>query len=490
MIQRMSMDNRSVKKNESDISKSSLREDLGGRTLVTNPDINREGTSAIFSPPSGESEGTWLRADEVNELLSAVPSRIVRWGITVIFIIMVLVLSLSFFIQYPDVLSATTTITTIHPPVTLLAKTSGKINEITVTNNQLVKKGETLLVIESNADYNSILKIDSLLNVSQSGLTGNHSTSFLSSFEIAVGEERSSGEGLGELTPVFLSLLKAYNDYKLQVEINPQQKEIIIIEKQLSEYRLLQDKYRNQENNFQEELALTEKDFNRIKTLFQSNTVSTKEFEDKNREYLSAKRNYENIKIANITNKLTIHNLEKNRLQLQMQAYREKEKYAQDLAQSIQIVKSQIDTWKQTYLLRSPIEGKVSLFNYWVRNQNLKQGEEVMSIVPMEEQQMIAKLFLPVHNSGKLKEGQTVNIKLNNYLFQEYGMLKGYIKTISPMPKNEMYAVEVALPEQLKTTYNKQLNYKQEMQGTADIITEDLSVFDRVFYRFRKMVMR
>ncbi len=294
----------------------------------------------------------------------------------------------------------------------------------------------------------------------------------------------------GEITPSFISFLKSYNDYKLQLEINPQQKEIEIIDKQLSQYQLLQSKYQNQENTYKEELELVEKDFNRSDKLFQNDAISTKEFEDKKREYLSSKRNYENVKITSINNKLTINNLEKSKLQLQMQSYQDKEKYEQAFNQSIQTLKSQIEIWKQTYLLISPIDGRVSLFNYWTKNQNLKQGDEVLSIVPVEKQEMIAKLFLPVHNSGKLKAGQTVNIKLNNYLFQEHGMLKGYVKNISVVPQNENYAIEVALPNQLITTYNKKLDYKQEMRGTADIITEELSVFDRVFYQFRKIVKK
>lgn len=425
-----------------------------------------------------------LKTEEVNELLTAVPSWIVRWGITAIFIIMVLTLSMSLIIKYPDTLSATTTITTINPPVTLIAKTSGKITEIFIANDQTVKAGNVLLVIESNVNYNKILIVDSTLSDLDKYSSLNYSTL------ITLSPSGRDGEGLGELTPAFISFLKSYNDYKLQLEINPQQKEIVIIDKQLSEYQTLQDKYQNQENTYKEELALIEKDFNRSNTLFQNSVISAKEFEDKKREYLSAKRNYENTKITNINNKLTINNIEKNKLQLQMQSYQDKEKYEQAFNQSMQTLKSQIETWKQTYLLKAPIDGKVSLFNFWTKNQNLKQGDEVMSIVPLEKQEMIAKLFLPVHNSGKLKAGQTVNIKLNNYLFQEYGMLKGFVKNISVMPKNENYAIEVSLPHQLITTYNKKLEYKQEMQGTADIITEELSVFDRVFYQFRKIIKK
>jgi multidrug resistance efflux pump len=419
-----------------------------------------------------------IKTEEVNELLTAVPKGIVRWGITIIFLMMLAGLSLSFFIKYPDTLSAKTIITTVNPPVTLVAKTNGKIIELKIVNNQSVKQGDVLIVIENSANYKDVNKIIRLLD------TLKLKTKKLP--EIIAYDSLQ----MGELTPAFIAFLKSYNDYKLQLEVDPQKKEIEIINKQLAAYQLLQGKYQNQENIYGEEFLLIEKDFKRYNTLLQNASISVKEFEDKNREYLAAKSNYENVKITNINNKITVNNLEKSKLQLQMQAYQENEKYAQSLKQSMQTLKSEIETWEQTYLLKAPIDGKVSLFNYWSINQNLKQGDEVLSIVPTQKQEIIAKLFLPVTNSGKLKVGQTVNIKLNNYLYQEYGMLRGNVKSISVMPKNESYAVEVALPDKLTTTYKKHLDYKEEMQGTADIITEELSVFDRVFYQFRKIIKK
>src|ERR1017187_7548222 len=97
-----------------------------------------------------------IKTDEVNELLTAVPKWIVRWGVSVIFLIMILVLTLSFFIKYPDTLSAKTFITTTNPPVTLIAKTNGKITELKVKNNQAVKKGDILLVVENSANYKDV----------------------------------------------------------------------------------------------------------------------------------------------------------------------------------------------------------------------------------------------------------------------------------------------------------------------------------------------
>jgi multidrug resistance efflux pump len=423
-----------------------------------------------------------LKTEDVNELLTSVPKWIIRWGVTMIFSIMVATLALSYFIKYPDTLTAKATITTINPPVTIVSKTNGKIIKLKVKNNQSVKRDDVLLVIESASNYNSILTIDSILKKFNKDDSLNYNK--LNTLSL-LGKD---GEGLGDITPTFIAFLKSYNDYKLQKELNPQIREIEIINNELSEYQTLQGKYQNQENIFKEEFSLVEKDFNRFTTLFSSQSISAKEYEDKKREFLSAKRNYESIKITNINNKLAINNLEKNKLQLQIQAYQEIERFEKALGQSVQSLQSEIETWAQTYLLKAPIEGKVSLFNYWAINQNIKQGDEVLSIVPSVKQEIIAKLLLPAQNSSKLKIGQTVNVKLDNYQFQEFGMLKGRVKNVSLVPQKETYAIEVSLPNNLITSYNKQLVYKEEMHGTADIITEELSVFDRVFYQFRKIL--
>ena len=132
----------------------------------------------------------------------------------------------------------------------------------------------------------------------------------------------------------------------------------------------------------------------------------------------------------------------------------------------------------------------VSLFSYLNVNQAIRDGDEVLSIVPLEQQEVIGKLILPLQNSGKLKNGQEVIIRLNNYPYQEYGMLKGSVRNISVIPQKQNYAVEVALPGQLTTTYNKKLEYKEEMQGTAEIITEKLTLFKRIFYQFRKLIKK
>jgi multidrug resistance efflux pump len=426
-----------------------------------------------------QEEDIQLKTEEVNELLTAVPSWIMRWGITIIFSAMLSAVALSFFIKYPDKLIAETVVTTLNPPARLIAKTNGKVSAILIKNDQLVNPGTVLLVIENTANYKHVALASALLDSFQTDLKIKKPLPHMLAFDSLQ---------MGDLTPIFLQFLKSYNDYKIFQDVNPQEKEIEIINHELDTYKILFIKYQAQEENCKKIFALAEKDYIRYATLYQEAAISTKEYDDKNREYLNAKQNYENVKINNLNNKITLNNLEKNKLQLQMQEYQDREKYNESLNQSMQTLKSAMDTWEQTYLIKSPIAGKVSLFNYWTINQNIKTGDEVMSIVPIKKQEMIAKLVLPVPNSGKLKVNQRVNIKLNNYPYQEFGMLPGYVKSISVLPKDNNYAIEVALPGKLMTSFHKELEYKEEMQGSAEIITDNLSVMSRVFYQFRKMV--
>jgi hypothetical protein len=42
----------------------------------------------------------------------------------------------------------------------------------------------------------------------------------------------------------------------------------------------------------------------------------------------------------------------------------------------------------------------------------------------------------------------------------------------------------------MHTSYDKTIDFKHEMLGSADIITEDLRLIERFFYQLRKAVVR
>ena len=59
-------------------------------------------------------------------------------------------------------------------------------------------------------------------------------------------------------------------------------------------------------------------------------------------------------------------------------------------------------------------------------------------------------------------------------------MVKGIIKSVSLVPNEETYLVEVTLPNGLVTNYGTKLVFFQEMKGEAEIITEDISLLQRI----------
>lgn len=154
--------------------------------------------------------------------------------------------------------------------------------------------------------------------------------------------------------------------------------------------------------------------------------------------------------------------------------------------QSFNQLKSAIKNWETQYVLKSNIDGKIAFSNYWKTNQTVNQGDLIFTIIPTESTSFIAKLKTPATNSGKLKIGQKVNIKLENYPEAEFGTLQAKVNYISLIQdKDGNYLILADLPKALVTSYKKPIEFKQEMRGRAEIITNDLRLIERFFYQIK-----
>ena len=153
-------------------------------------------------------------------------------------------------------------------------------------------------------------------------------------------------------------------------------------------------------------------------------------------------------------------------------------------------LKAQINLWKNTYLLISPIQGVVSFTKFWSANQSVIKDEPVVSIVPLEPGNFLGRINLKMQRSGKVKSGMLVNIKLSGYPYLEYGIVRGIVKSKSLVPSGDAYVIDIALPNGLTTLYGKPLDFTQNMQGTAEIITEDIRLLQKIVNPFRYMISK
>lgn len=99
-------------------------------------------------------------------------------------------------------------------------------------------------------------------------------------------------------------------------------------------------------------------------------------------------------------------------------------------------------------------------------------------------QRLLAKI--PQPNIGKLKEGQTVLIKLDGFPHREYGMVEGKLSQLSNSPgKDDSYWGYIELPHKLKTRYGHTLSYRNGLNGQAEIITADRRLAERLLSTIR-----
>jgi multidrug resistance efflux pump len=424
-----------------------------------------------------------IRSEEIEEILGKAPNRIIRSGITVVFSVIVLIFIGSCIFKYPDIINSTIVITTENVPATIVAKTSGKITKIFVKDNGHVKKNDYIAVIENTANDKHVKEISDKLDtlkpyLSDFNLTKIHSVSFEQSYS------------LGDLQSYFSTFRKDMEDYIEFIDKDYQHKKIAAIQEQITKYKQLYTKLVNQQDIMQQKLSIGGSQFSRDSSLYSNKTIALSDFEKSKTTLLENKYSAVSSSATLDNTLISISQLEQSILELE-QDYTEKKKTSElSLIESFNNLQSQIKLWEQTYILKSPIDGIITFTKIWSENQNVASGDKVVTVIPEETSKILGKLTIKIDGSGKVKVGQKVNIKLANYPYMEYGMLEGKIKSISLIPTDNTYIAEVEFPEGLKTNYGKQLEFGQEMQGSAEIITEDIHLIERLFNPIKALLKK
>ena len=416
-----------------------------------------------------------LYSEEVKDVLSKPPKNLFRWGNTILFAFIAVVLFLSWLIKYPDIVTAKAIITTEIPPQKEFARVTGKIDSLFVKNYQEVKENTTLALIENTANYKDVIYLKSILDT----LKVNQSSFYfpLESLPMLF---------LGDIENEFSLFENNYVQYILNKELQSFLNNDLTNNYAISQLRYRLQTLKNQKELNEEELSFKRKDLDRTETLFNKGVISAQEFENKKLEYLQSERSYKNMRVSISQIKENISSTINIKKQTSIDNTREEINLLKNVIQSLDQLKTALKDWELRYLFKSNIDGEVSFMKIWNKNQTINNGDFVFTIIPKNHSSYICKVLAPALNSGKVKIGQDVNIKLSSYPYNEYGILKGKVKDISLVPNAEgLYLLDVSLPGELVTTHNKKIEFKQEMQGVVEIITEDLRLIDRVFYQFK-----
>ncbi len=422
-----------------------------------------------------------IRSEEVQEIMGFIPRWIIRWGLTVIFLAVVFLMIGSWFFKYPDIITSAIVVTTENPPADLVALTSGKITELYVRDKQKVREGEYIAIIENATNHRHLFRLKEKLAAM---------TSFFTYYDLEATGPFDKNYSLGELQATYAAFLKSYADYQHFIQLNYHQKKIDSTRAEIARHRLMLEQFRYQDKIMEEELKISQDQFQRAKELFDDGIISKSEFETAKSTYLQKEYGSKSAKTTLANSEIQINRLEQTVMELELQYREDKSRIQLALSQAYENLMGHIAQWEQSYLLKAPISGIVTFTKFWSINQNVKAGDKVVTVVPEEGGKIIGKVVMPIQGSGKVKVGQRVNIKFANFPHMDYGIVTGVIKSKSLVAADNFYSLEVDLPNALRTSYGKELEFSQEMQGSAEIITEDIRLLERIFKPIKSILKR
>lgn len=418
-----------------------------------------------------------LYSEPVREIMGRPPRLILRWGATIMILVFILFILFAWLIKYPDTIPAQIEITTENPPVTLVSKITGHINSLYVKEKEKVKAGQLVAVMETTASVSEMELLKQTIDTIK--------RPELLSYKIL-----PLFSSLGELQAYYGTFLKNLSDLNSFIINDYYGYKIISLTDEINGIQEYIKRLAAKERLYSENQRIEAKKFKRDSSLFVGSVLAESDIERSRQALLRVNMELQQVRLDHATK--TIELAEKRQMlqDNRITGNDEKDKRVSGLRESFLNLKAQLNLWENTYLLVSPVEGIVSFTKFWSANQSVVKDEPVVSIVPVVTGNFLGRINLKMQRSGKVKTGQPVNIKLSGYPYLEYGMVRGKVKSISLVPSGDSYVIEIELPEGLSTLYGTKLEFTQNMQGTAEIITENIRLLQKLINPFRYMITK
>lgn len=412
------------------------------------------------------------RSEEVDDIIERIPTGWAKIITTIVAVIIFIVMLLSVIIKYPDTISGQITITGVKAPVRIVSSTSGRLH-LLVSNNAKVHVGQCIGYIEGSARFEDILYIDSICK-----------TKLYPKIKMSL----SDNLNLGSLSSAYNDFVIAYHKYEqlYNSELYDNMRRTLINQKQSTSFIV-----KGLEKNIilQHEIYnKAYKQFSGDSILFESGALSHEALEIEKKNLISLQQSSIEMDINKLNRVSEINGIDIELSRINLNLYEELCNSYNVLETKYNILYNELLLWKERYLLTSPINGVLEYLSFWRENMFIGAAMELFSISP-DNNKLIGELYIPTQGAGKVQIQQKVNIKLDDYPYDEYGRFLGTVHSISSQTKNieiqgtntNVYLVEVEFPDSMLTNYNLRVILNFGAKGTGDIITEDRRLIQRLF---------
>ena len=416
------------------------------------------------------------RSEAVNEIISDRPSFLVRWGLSIFLLVLVGIICLSWFIRYPDIVTAKAKLTSLNAPKAIVTKTGGKLVSLNTKEDDMVEAGTIIGAMESIGNPRQVLQLDTMLH-SLTQLVEANNTSNLKYYT------QTKYAQLGELQTayqIFAQALLTYSNY-IPGGFFVNKKSLLITDK--DRLQNLQQKLETQKILAEQDLVLEQKTMEAQEQLLKEKVISPLEYRIEKSKLLSKMLSLPPADAGIIANAGQQTDKQKEMMELDNQIIQQKMIFIQALS----TFKNAVEDWKNRFLLIAPLRGRVAFATFLQTSQQLQLGQTICYINP-ENSSYYAEMFIPQNNFGKVATGQKVLLNFQAFPNQEYGSLVGKIDFISRIPTDSGYLAKVVLTEGLTTNYHKNIQFRDGLMATSQIITKDMRLLQRMYFTLMKNV--
>jgi HlyD family secretion protein len=292
-------------------------------------------------------------------------------------------------------------------------------------------------------------------------------------------------QDLGQLQSQYADFINAYHLLQSRVVDDYAERAGELLRKQVDAKRAQIASLKEQAAMLHKELELGKEKADRLKSLYDRQSISMAELQEQQVALLERMR-------AETAGQRTLSEAEveasKSEKELRDLAHERSETLRtarEDLREQLNKLVGAIELWAADYVLRAPGDGKVAFYDFWSDQQFVTAGRQVFLIVP-ETTRLLGRMPVSQGGSGKVKAGQAVLIRFDDFPYKEFGVVSGKVQSISQVARNGVNLVLVDIPYPLATSFRKQLSFKQDMVGQGRIVTEDISLLGRILYEIRR----
>lgn len=418
-----------------------------------------------------------LKSEPMNEMLSHPPSWIVRSGSGMFIIVILIITALAWFIRYPDEISGEVLVTTSKPPIELSNQGYIQLKSLDINENQFVNQGDLIAEFDIQAESEDIEKAKTYLEKLQNykGLFQKQIPVFNNQLKLGTFQEQWTilNSKITEWNSEYSENIILHELASIQREISFREQLQIISNKKIKlsegEYELIQ-----------EQLAGSER-------LAEQNAISKQTLTQDKRTQTQAMQSVQSQKEQHVQNLIVLNELRKQKLRLEYDAKLKKMQMTSEIQTSIVAIMNGFQNWEKNAIWIAPCSGKV-LFNKLLQVNRFYKANEASIVIVPNGSGYIARAVISSTGAGKVKIGQKTFIELTDFPKTEFGMLEGKVNAMTHIDKEGKYEISIQLPNQLKTTYNKQIPFMAQLKGTVKIITKDKRLLERFFEQLTDLV--